>query len=85
MHELDCGVKVNERNINNLRYADDTVLIASSAAGLQRMVESMDECSHRAGLKMNVKETKYMVVSGKANFNSLILDFGLILMYQAKI
>ncbi|CAH2241180.1 jg3246 [Pararge aegeria aegeria] len=60
---LDCGVKINGRNINNIRYADDTVLIASSLEDIQRIVTRVNMCSENAGLRMNISKTKFMVIS----------------------
>ncbi|CAH2235401.1 jg5969 [Pararge aegeria aegeria] len=47
---LDCRVKINGRNINNIRYADDTVLIASSLKDIQRIVTRVNMCSENANL-----------------------------------
>ncbi|CAH2229174.1 jg21606 [Pararge aegeria aegeria] len=60
---LDCGVKINGRNINNIRYANDTVLIASSLEDIQRIVTRVNMCSENAGLRMNISKTKFMVIS----------------------
>lgn len=63
LEELDVGVKVNGKVVNNLRYADDTVLIASSEGDLQMLLDRVHECSLEAGLSMNVSKTKFLVVS----------------------
>lgn len=76
LHDLDCGVKINGRNINNLRYADDTVLIASTAADLQQMVERLEGCSGEAGLKMNINKTKFMVISNTLDTTTSITVSG---------
>ncbi|XP_072933758.1 uncharacterized protein [Epargyreus clarus] len=76
LHNHDCGVKINGRNINNLRYADDTVLIASTAADLQQMVDSLEVYSSEAGLKMNVKKTKFMVISNTSHSTTRITVSG---------
>ncbi|GFR79706.1 retrovirus-related Pol polyprotein LINE-1 [Elysia marginata] len=52
------GLKVNGENINNLRYADDTVLLAESENDLQNLVTIIEEKSEQYGLMMNTKETK---------------------------
>ena len=52
------GVKVNGHNINNLRYADDTVLLAESEEDLQRIIDVVNRESKKYGLHMNVKKTK---------------------------
>ena len=56
------GVKIGGININNLRYADDTALLAESEEQLQRMVNEVNSKSEDYGLRMNVKKTKVMVV-----------------------
>ena len=59
------GVHVGGHNINNLRYADDTVLIADSEDKLQRILSTAAEESERKGLQLNAKKTECMVVSKK--------------------
>ena len=56
------GVKIGGKNITNLRYADDTALIAESAQGLQQIVDVVKSESLKRGLKMNIKKTKTMVI-----------------------
>ena len=60
------GVKINGVNINNIRYADDTVLIADSEENLQRLLDITIEKSEEMGLTLNVKKTECMVISKKA-------------------
>ena len=59
------GVKVGGRNINNLRYADDTTLIAGSNDDLQRMLDKVIMESEKAGMHLNTKKTVCMVVLKK--------------------
>ena len=59
------GITINGHNINNLRYVDDTALIASDEEKLQRLVDIVKECSSKAGLDMNAKKTKTMIISKK--------------------
>jgi len=59
------GVKVNGHNINNLRYADDTVLIADSEKQLQKILSVVSKESKKRGLDLNAKKTECMVVSKK--------------------
>ena len=59
------GVKVGGRNINNLRYADDTTLIAGSNDDLQRMLDKVIMESEKAGMHLNTKKTVCMVISKK--------------------
>ena len=54
--ELQAGIKVVRRNINNLRYADDTNLIAESEKELKSLLMRMKEESEKAGLKLNIQE-----------------------------
>ena len=61
------GVKINGENINNIRYADDTVLIADSEENLQRLLDITIEKSEEIGLTLNVKKTECMVISKKSN------------------
>ena len=61
------GIKIGGTNITNLRYADDTALLAESEEALQAIVNVVREESLVRGLKMNVKKTKSMVVSRKEN------------------
>ena len=57
------GVKINGHNINNLRYADDTVLIAEDEASLQDLVTAVKDESEKCGLLMNIKKTKVMLLT----------------------
>ena len=59
------GIKVNGEDINNIRYADDTALIANSESKLQEIVDQVKYYSSQGGLDMNVKKTKVMRVSRK--------------------
>ena len=58
--ELQARIKIGRRNINNLRYADDTTLIAESKEELRSLLMRVKEESERAGLKPNIKKTKIM-------------------------
>ena len=57
------GVKINGRHINNLRYADDTVLVAEDEASLQDLVSVVKDKSEKSGLLMNIKKTKVMLLT----------------------
>ena len=57
------GITIHGQNINNLRYADDTALIADDKDNLQKVVDRVKDVSSKAGLEMNVKKTKTMVTS----------------------
>ena len=60
LEEAQAGIKIAGRNINNLRYADDTTLIAESEEELKRLLMKVKEKSEKAGLKHNVQKTKIM-------------------------
>ena len=57
---LQAGTKVGRRNINNLRYADDTTLMAESEEELQSLLMKVKEESEKVGLKLNIQKTKIM-------------------------
>ena len=56
LDELQAGIKIGRRNINNLRYADDTTLMAESEEELKSLLMRVKEESERAGLKLNIKK-----------------------------
>ena len=60
MDELQTGIKIARRNINNLRYADDTTLMAESKEELKSLLMKVKEESEKAGLKLNIQKTKIM-------------------------
>ena len=61
--ELQAGIKIARRNINNLRYADDTTQIAESEEELKNLLMRVKEESEKVGLKLNIKKTKIMASS----------------------
>ena len=63
LEEAQAGIKIAGRNINNLRYADDTTLIAESKEELKSFLMKMKEESEKAGLKLNIQKTK-IIMSG---------------------
>lgn len=63
LEDTTDGIKVNGELVNNIRYADDTVLIADSLEGLQELVNRVAHASEQYGLELNIKKTKYMVIS----------------------
>ena len=63
LDEAQAGVKFVGRNINNLRYADDTTLMSESEEELKSLLMRVKEESEKAGLKLNIKITKIMVLS----------------------
>ena len=60
MDETQAGIKIARRNINNLRYADDTTIMAESEDELNSFLMKMKEKSEKAGLKLNIQKTKIM-------------------------
>ena len=63
LDELQAGIKIGGRNINNLGYADDTTLMAESEEEPKSFLMRVKEESERAGLKLNIKKTKIMASS----------------------
>ena len=63
VEEAQTGIKLARRNINNLRYADDTTFMAESEEELKSLLMSVKEESEIAGLKLNIKKTKFMASS----------------------
>ena len=60
LDEAQAGIKIAGRNINNLRYADDTTLVAESEEELKSLLVKVKEESENAGLKFNIQKTKIM-------------------------
>ena len=60
LEEAEAGIKISGRNISNLRYADDTTLMAESKEELKSFLMKMKEESEKAGLKLNIQKTKIM-------------------------
>ena len=56
LDELQAGIKIGERNINNLRYADDTTLMAENKEELKNLLTRMKKESKKASLKLNIKK-----------------------------
>ena len=60
LNEAQAGIKIARRNINNLRYADDTTLMAESIEELKTLLMKVKEESEKIGLKLNIQKTKIM-------------------------
>ena len=60
LEETQAGIKIARRNINNLRYADDTTLMAESEEELKRLLIKVKQESEKVGLKLNIQKTKIM-------------------------
>ena len=63
LEESQAGIKIARRNINNLRYADDTTLMAESEEELKNLLMKVKEESEKVGLKLNIQKTKIMASS----------------------
>ena len=63
LEEAQAGIRIAERNINKLRYADDTTLMAESEEELNRLLIKVKEESDKVGLKFNIQKTKIMASS----------------------
>ena len=61
LDEAQSGIKIARRNINNLRYADDTTLMAESEEELESLLMKVKEESEKAGLKLSIQKTKIMI------------------------
>ena len=60
LDEAQAAIKISRRNINNLRYADDTILMAESKEELKSLLMKVKEESEKVGLKLNIQNTKVM-------------------------
>ena len=63
LDEAQAGIKIAGRNINNLRYADDTILMAESKEELKSLLTKVKEENEKSGLKLNIQKTKIMASS----------------------
>ena len=63
LDEAQSGIKIAGRNINNLRYADDTTLLAENEEELKRLLMKVKKESEKVGLKFNIQKTKIMASS----------------------
>ena len=63
LEETQAGIKIAERNINNLRYADDTTLLAESEEELKSLLRKVKEESEKVGLSLHIQKTKLMASS----------------------
>ena len=76
-----AGIKITRRNINNLRYADDTTLLAESEEELKSLLMKVKEESEKAGLKLSIQKTKIMasspIISWKIDGKTMetVIDF----------
>ena len=76
LEETQAGLKIAGRNINNLRYADDTTLMAESEEELKSLLMKVKEESESIGLKLNIQKTKIMASGPNRWGNSVRIYFG---------
>ena len=80
LDELQAGIKIAGRNINNLRYADDTTFMAESKEELKSLLMKVEEKSEKAGLNLNIQKTKIMasgsITSWQIDGKTVETDFG---------
>ena len=72
--ESQAGIKIARRNIKNLRYADDTTLMAESKEVLKSLLMKVKEESEKAGLKHNIQKTKIMASDPISSVHSVMSD-----------
>ena len=68
LEEAQAGIKIGRRNINNLRYGDDTTLMAESEEELKRLLMKVKQESEKVGLKLNIQKIKIMASSPIASW-----------------
>ena len=71
LEEAQAGIKIAGRNINNLRYADDTTLMAESEEELKSLLMKVKEESEKAGLKLNIQKMKIMASSSITSWQQI--------------
>ena len=81
LYETQTGIKIARRNINNLRYADNTILMAESEKELKSLLMKVKEESEKAGLRLNIQKTKIMASSPNTSWQidgetmEMVIDF----------
>ena len=68
LDEAQAGIEIARRNINNLRYADDTTLMAGSEEELKSLLTKVKEESEKVGLKLNIQKTKIMAFGPRTSW-----------------
>ena len=90
LDEAKAGIKIAGRNINHLRYAEDTTLMAESEEELKSLLMKVKEESEKAGLKLNIQNTKIMVSSPITSWQingetvETVRDFIVLLQYHCR-
>ena len=77
LDEAQVGIKIDGRNINNLRYADDTTLMAESEEELKTLLIKVKEESEKVGLKLNIQKSKIMASGAITSWETveIVADF----------
>ena len=77
LEEAQAGIKIARRNTNNLRYTDDTTLMAESEEELKSLLMKVKEESEKVGLKLNIQKTKIMASGGQIDGKAMetVTDF----------
>ena len=78
VNEAQAGIKIPRKNVNNLRYADDTTLMAEREEELKCLLMKVKEESEKTGLKLNIKKTKIMTFSPNTSWQidgATVTDF----------
>ena len=78
LEEAQAGIKIARRNIDNLRYADDTTLMAESEGELKSLLMKVKEESEKVGLKLNIQKTKIMAsgpITSQKIYGETVSDF----------
>ena len=76
LEEAQAGIKIARRNINNLRYADNTTLMAESEKELKSLLMKVKEESEKVGLKLNIQKTKIMTSGPITSWQKDVCFFG---------
>ena len=76
LENIQEGIKVNGKLVNNVRYADDTVILANSPEGLQKLMDAITKEGDYLGLKVNTNKTKVLVISKNLNLRANIRIYG---------
>ena len=76
LEEAQAGIKVARRNINHLRYTDDTTLVAESEEKLKSLLVKVKEESEKVSLKLKIQETKIMASDGESGNSVRLYFFG---------
>lgn len=76
LQDIEAGILLNGERLNNIRYADDTVIFADNLASLQLLMDSVTSYSRQYGLEINTKKTKFMIISKDQNTRGNLLVDG---------